>query len=616
MPGTVHPASIPLDRAAGAISDYKVLRDRIFSTIARMLELGLTERQSCLELKEKLDANTFNLVVVGQFKRGKTFLINALLGADLLPTAVVPLTSIVTILVYGEKLGAEVYFAGGRTLDIPVESLSEYVTENGNPRNEKDVREVVVRYPSPYLKDGVRLVDTPGVGSVYIHNTDVAYRYLPKSDAALFLLSVDQPASSAEVEFLKDVRGYADRIFFLLNKTDYLEKTEVDRALAFSRETLERVMGSEVKIFPVSAKLALAGKLGKSPEELQRSGLPLFSEVLDRFLMKEKGKVLLESASRNLLRILAGERLATELELKALATPIEQIREKIKSFEEKREELLRERRNFDALFKSELDRLVIAELDRGLDELKSKLIAEMEEEFNAFYEQRKDLSLKDLNDALAGFVKERIELEFSSWRDRQEETLSLDFEGICRRFASQLNEVLDSLLDFSSQLFSVPFERIEADSLWSSESSFYYKLREEPVGLDMLSDSLTQVFPKYIRGKWFVRFREWAFRTANHMIVGKRKRHMLEMIEMQAGRLRFDFIDRVDRSSRAFKADMIKKMDTVVDGIAAAIERGIDLRSRGEKEAAMLEAALTSRLATMNDLRAEVSRVQEDAENI
>ena len=332
-----------------------------------MLDLGLSDRDSCLEIKEKLETNTFNLVVVGQFKRGKTCLINALLGADILPVSVVPLTSIVTILVYGETLGAKVFFKNGKIADIPVESLPDYVTETGNPKNEKEVLEVVVLYPSPYLKDGVRLVDTPGVGSVYIHNTDVAYRYLPKSDAALFLLSVDQPASSAEIEFLKDVREYAGRIFFLLNKTDYLSEEEVGRALVVcQRDSRSRSWGPDIRIFPISAKLALQAKLDGSPETLAASGLPDFSEALDRFLVKEKGKVLLESVSKNLQKFLSRERLETELELKSLETPVEQIREKIAAFERRKEELIEERRTFDALFSSEIERLIIKELDTAI----------------------------------------------------------------------------------------------------------------------------------------------------------------------------------------------------------------------------------------------------------
>jgi GTPase SAR1 family protein len=615
MPATPEPASIPPGKSAGAINEYKLFRDGIFRAIGQMLELDLTDRESCLELKEKLEANTFNLVVVGQFKRGKTCLINALLGTDLLPVSVVPLTSIVTILVYGDNLGVKVFFTDGRILEIPVEKLPEYVTESGNPQNEKEVREVVVLYPSPYLKDGVRLVDTPGVGSVYVHNTDVAYRYLPKSDGALFLLSVDQPAGSAELEFLSDVREFADRIFFLLNKTDYLPEEEVERSLSFSKAALEKIMGAGVKIFPVSAKLALAAKTEGSPELLRKSGLPAFSEVLDRFLMKEKGKVLLGSVAKNLLRVLAGAKLETDLELKSLMTPIDEIKDKVKSFESKKEELLRQRSDFDALFNAELDRLVIKELDKGLAWLKNDLLSRMEEEFNRFYDEKKDLSLKELNDALAGFVRERIELEFSAWRDRADETLSKAFDEICRRFAANINQMIDSLLGYSSQLFSVPFEAVEAESIWSSESSFYYKHETEAVGLDMLADSLTQVFPKYISGR-FERLRAWAHRTANRVILGKRKRRMLEAIEMQAGRLRYDFIEKLNRSAQAFRRQMTAKMETVSDGITKAIERGMDLRSQGEEQSTRLEAALVKKLSAIEHIKNELTSIREAAEKL
>lgn len=615
MPGEPEPAPRSLDRTAGVISEYKLLREQIFNAIGDMLGLGLTDEQSCLELKEKLEANTFNLVVVGQFKRGKTYLINALLGAELLPVSVVPLTSIVTILVYGREVGAKVFFADGRIIDIPVESLPEYVTESGNPQNEKEVREVVVIYPSPYLRDGVRLVDTPGVGSVYIHNTDVAYRYLPKSDAALFLLSVDQPAGSAELEFLGDVREFADRIFFLLNKIDYLSDDEVERSLEFSKAALEKIMGAGIRIFPVSAKLALSGKTGGSREMLNKSGLPAFSEVLDRFLMKEKGKVLIGSAARYLLRALSAARLEAELELKSLRTPVDEIREKISSFEDKKEELLRERIEFDTLFNAELERLVVKELDNDLRGLKSSLIPKMEVEFNRFYEEKKDLSLNELNEALEGFVRERIEAEFSGWREREEEKLSTVFEGICRRFATQVNRIIDSLLGFSSQLFSIPFEPVEAESLWTSESSFHYKLREEAVGLDMLTESLTQVFPRYISGR-FERLRAWAYRKANRVIVGKRKRHMLEAIEMHSGRLRFDFIERLNKSSHSFRSDMIRKMETISDGISKAIERGMDLRSKGEQEALRIEADLDAKLSAIEKVRTELTGIRQSAEKL
>ena len=95
-------------------------------------------------IASKISDEKFNLVVVGQFKRGKSTLINALVGENLLPTAVVPLTSIVTVLHYGTEEEITVTFAGGRRVTIEREKLSEYVTEKLNPENAKNVEQVNV----------------------------------------------------------------------------------------------------------------------------------------------------------------------------------------------------------------------------------------------------------------------------------------------------------------------------------------------------------------------------------------------------------------------------------------------------------------------------------------
>jgi GTPase SAR1 family protein len=620
----------PISPPPAGIGGFKYLRDGIFEVIERMLDLGLSDRASCLEFREKLETNTFNLVVVGEFKRGKTYLINALLGVDILPVSVIPLTSVVTVLVYGDSPAARVFFKNGKVEDIPVESLPDYITESGNPKNEKGVSEAVVFYPSAYLKDGVRLVDTPGVGSVYTHNTDVAYHYLPKSDAALFLLSVDQPAGSAEIEFLKDVRQYAGRIFFLLNKTDYLAAEEVERALLFAKETLEPIIGGscaqgagagedggwngdDIRIFPISAKRGLQAKLDGSPEDLEASGLPRFSEALNEFLVNEKGKVLLDSVSRNLLKLLSHLRLEIELEIKSLETPVDFIREKIAAFESRKLELVEQRRTFDTLFRAEIERLATGSLDRGLTEFKSGLAREMEEEFDLFCESKKDLALKELNDALEGFVDERLQERFSAWRELEEERISISFDSICSRFAEKVNGMTDSLLNFSSRLFSIPFETVEVESLRACESSFHYKLRSDAVGLDMLADSIAQVVPGFISDKWrFQRLRDWAVRTANKFILGKRKRLMLEMIEMQAGRIRSDFIDRLSRSASRFRLRIIGSMDAGVGGIERAIESGIDLRRKGEEEAARVQSRLRERLFETEKIRTELIQIRED----
>ena len=122
------------------LDKYFDLKEELIKCIDSILTIENISGGLCEELKDKIENNEFNLVVLGQFKRGKTSLINALLGAEILPTAIVPLTSIATILKYGETVNIKVYFNDGRVVDIEPATLSQYVTEKGNPRNEKEVQ--------------------------------------------------------------------------------------------------------------------------------------------------------------------------------------------------------------------------------------------------------------------------------------------------------------------------------------------------------------------------------------------------------------------------------------------------------------------------------------------
>jgi GTP-binding protein EngB required for normal cell division len=249
------------------------------ATLAERLESrGLARRAR--ELADKLEAERFNVVVVGEFKRGKTTLVNALLGAPVLPTAVVPLTSIVTAVVHGEAIAVEVTFRDGRTERVPVEAISSYVTERDNPRNRPGIERVTVSYPSPLVADGVFIIDSPGVGSVYAHNTDAAYEFVPESDAAIFPTSADSPHLSTGGDFLGHVRQYADRIFFVCNKIDHLTGAERTESLAFTRAVLAEAFGTEPVVYPLSARLGLEARQRGDAAGLEASGLIGFERDL------------------------------------------------------------------------------------------------------------------------------------------------------------------------------------------------------------------------------------------------------------------------------------------------------------------------------------------------
>jgi GTP-binding protein EngB required for normal cell division len=549
----------------------------------------------CEDLKEKVRSNAFNLVVVGQFKRGKTSLINALLGAEILPVAVVPLTSIVTIMTWGEALRIKVYFNDGEIAEIKPESLVEYVTEKGNPRNVKDVREVILTYPSPYLKDGVRLIDTPGVGSIYQHNTDVAYQYLPKSDAALFLLSVDQPMSKAELDFLKDVKEYSNKIFFVLNKADYLRENDLKESIDFSKNGLKKAMGSEVKLFPVSARLALEGTASKSGELMEKSMLPLFSKDLNRFLMEEKGNVLILSVTNNLLRSISQAKLELELELKSLTTPLEELKEKIRAFENKKGEVEQVKRDFEILLEGETKRLATGMLEDDLQRFVRDLLPHEQAHLTEQFERNKGLFLKDLQSTLEEAVIYHVKQAFITWRAMEDERLAKAFESICGRFVTKINETVDELLRYSSELFSVPFDSVKAEALWSVKSGFYYKFKEQPVGTAIIASSLTLALPKFLGDK---------------IVLKKMKEYLQRVVTMQAARAGNDFEERLDKSKLDFRWEMYQKIDATIEGIAAAVEKGMTQRSKGEHEVETRKTDLFETACKIDSLRERLGRIK------
>jgi len=167
------------------------------------------------ELKSRLSRGKLHLAVLGQFNRGKSTFLNALLGLKILPTSVLPITSVPTIISYGDTISCRVRFLDQKpdllirqSLESIQDILKKYVAEENNPNNQLCVKEVEVSCNSQLLENGTILIDTPGFGSTHLHNTRVALTTLTECDAAIFLMSADPPLTQTELEFLKQVNLY------------------------------------------------------------------------------------------------------------------------------------------------------------------------------------------------------------------------------------------------------------------------------------------------------------------------------------------------------------------------------------------------------------------------
>lgn len=152
------------------------------------------EKRACQDLLARLADDRFILAVIGQFNRGKSSLMNAVLGMDRLPVGTVPLTSAITRVCYGNPERVRIEYEGTSLgTDISLSQLPDYVTETGNPGNAKKVAAAEVQLPADVLRYGFFFVDTPGIGSAIAANTATTERFLPEADAVIFVTSFESP---------------------------------------------------------------------------------------------------------------------------------------------------------------------------------------------------------------------------------------------------------------------------------------------------------------------------------------------------------------------------------------------------------------------------------------
>jgi GTP-binding protein EngB required for normal cell division len=253
------------------------------------------DETECRSLLSRLAADRFNLVVVGQFNRGKSTLMNAVLGVDRLPTGVLPLTSVITSVGYGDRERVLLHRDDqGLPIEIPLAHLAEHVTEAGNPGNRRGIAVAEVQLPVELLRLGFHFVDTPGVGSAIAENTRTTQAFLPEADAAIFVTSFDSPMDERELELLAQVLDHVRQVFVVINKADVISSEQRDAVISFVRGRLpERLTANQSALFPVSALRAMRARMEGDADALDESGILELERAMLHFLRVQKTREFL-----------------------------------------------------------------------------------------------------------------------------------------------------------------------------------------------------------------------------------------------------------------------------------------------------------------------------------
>jgi len=276
----------------------------------------------------KVENERFYLVVLGEFNHGKSTFVNALLGAEVLPTGITPTTAAINHVQWAETPSARAHLRDGQTIDLAPGALADWVTVTGT--RSKDVAYVEIGYPAEILKDQITLVDTPGVNDLNEQRADITYGYVPRADAVIFLLDAGQALKDSEREFLSShvLEGTKDRLIFVLGKMDLLSAEERSAVLDYARSGLAKLV-DDPAVFPISARDYLAG-------EKERSQMSALHAHLEHFLDTDRAQILLDNAAADaartaayLARNLGLKQRALDLDLGELERRVEQVRSQL-----------------------------------------------------------------------------------------------------------------------------------------------------------------------------------------------------------------------------------------------------------------------------------------------
>jgi len=526
------------------------------------------------------------VAVLGQFKRGKSTLVNALLGEEVLPSSVVPLTAVPTVLRHGEHRTVSVRFLDDRAplehhIEPParlLDCVSGYVTEMANPENVLNVAQVEVRYPADLLATGLVLVDTPGIGSTLQHNTQATLNFLPECDAAIFVVSADPPLTEVERQFLELVRQRVERVFYVLTKADYLDSAERAELMRFVEGQLREHSPDGCRLQALSGRLALQAAASGSHELRSESGIDALEQDLTEFARSEMAEVLHSQVALRLAECLkeASDRLLLQRTL--LTMPLDDLKTRSEQFRHELDGAVAERRVAHDLIAGDRRRLgtVLEEEAERLRVAARQYLCDALDGWDA----------DDLEPVLAEHVPPYFERALGDFTAVMSERL----ESALRVHQQRADAIIARVSELAADLFSIEYTAPPSDQVFESRREPYWVAHEWQISAHLAAPSaMERALPRGLRDR---RRRRRLRAVVDHLVTNN------------VENVRWAVLQNINDSIARYAGDLDRRLAQTAEDIERAISEATARRIEGA-------GAVQEHLERLDDRLQEVDRLAE-----
>ena len=445
-------------------------------------------------LRTRAASEAFKVMIVGEFKRGKSTVINAMLGDRVLPSFARPCTAIINEVMWGEEKSALIYplepdGTPGDPIPVGVDEIAEYVTIGADDDNTPNPYErAVVRWPLELCRNGVQVVDSPGLNEAP-ERERVTLNYLEQADVLVFVVDCQAAMSRSEQLFLDvhvKARGHED-VFYVGNKINLVEEEEREDVKREINKRLTPYVSRPDRVFFVNARAALNGRRKDEPELVAGSGMPELERGLEEFLTRERGRAKILSPARELRYIVVEAREQIARKEVMLTQSVDDLRETYERVQAPLQRLEQNRRVIVAQMEGHL-RQTRSEVEHAATRFMTRVTMEIPrwaEEYdpsnkigaNPFSAKEKmEAAVREITDHLSG----KVQVAFAEWQEqelkplvaRRVEDLERSLADDVRQFVTRIDEIRASLTkesDEATQIISgkpeTPIERLLADAV-------------------------------------------------------------------------------------------------------------------------------------------------------